>query len=92
MVGDWILEVNGKDCRMDTFVKLLPKDTTAPIQLRIQRRVEVDEEAEVVTRPANLRAAPVDLQSSQRVVSGMAGEGGMVEGRRAPQKRPRGAE
>ena len=70
----------------------MPKDKNAPIQLRIQRQVEVDEEADTVTRPANLPAAPVDLQSGQRFVSGMAGEGGMVEGRRAPQKRPRGAE
>ena len=71
---------------------IVPKDKNAPIQLRIQRQVEVDEEADTVTRPANLPAAPVDLQSGQRFVSGMAGEGGMVEGRRAPQKRPRGAE
>ena len=71
---------------------LVPKDKNAPIQLRIQRQVEVDEEADTVTRPANLPAAPVDLQSGQRFVSGMAGEGGMVEGRRAPQKRQRGAE
>ena len=39
-VDDLILEVNEKDTRMDTFVKLLPKDKTAPIQLRMQRQVE----------------------------------------------------
>ena len=42
-VGDKITEVNGKDCGMESFASLLPKDKTRPITLRLARPVAVDE-------------------------------------------------
>ena len=42
-VGDKITEVNGKDCGIDSFASLLPKDKAQPIKLRVTRAVPVDE-------------------------------------------------
>ena len=42
-VGDKITEVNGKDCGMESFASLLPKDKAQPIKLRLARPVAVDE-------------------------------------------------
>ncbi len=47
-VGDRILEVNGKDTGLEAFAKLLPKDKSVPLKLRLVRMVEVDEAAEEV--------------------------------------------
>jgi len=42
-VGDWILEVNGKDTAISGFAPLLPKSREAPIRLKLARLVTLEE-------------------------------------------------
>ena len=42
LIGDVVMEVNGKDTSMDSFGSLLPKDKSTPIKLRLLRYVKDD--------------------------------------------------